>query len=223
MFKVMARAALRVGAALGIVVSGLSASAQQFSGDLLRTDAGSAISRPAGKLNVSRNKVRIETSDVPGGFFLVLGDDDAAYFVRPTQKIYMDAKQSSQLTQMLAVVDPDDACARWRATAIIAGAANETAVQSCKRFGQDTVNGRRAIKYWGISAAGRQYFSWIDPELRFPVRLQYEDGEVVDLTNIQEVPQLESLFVVPAGSRKFYPQQLIDRIKQSDVWVEPVR
>jgi hypothetical protein len=223
MSKVMARAALRVGAALGIVVSGLSASAQQFSGDLVRTDAGSTILRPAGKLNVSRDKVRIETTDVPGGFFLVLGDADAAYFVRPTQKIYMDAKQSTYLTQMLAVVDPDDPCARWRAMAIITGAANETAVQSCKRIGQDTVNGRRAIKYWGIAAAGRQYFSWIDPELRFPVRLQYEDGEVVDLTNIQEVPQLESLFVVPAGSRKFYPQQLIDRIKQSDVWVEPVR
>jgi hypothetical protein len=72
MSKVMARAALRVGAALGIVVSGLSASAQQFSGDLVRTDAGSTILRPAGKLNVSRDKVRIETTDVPGGFSLFL-------------------------------------------------------------------------------------------------------------------------------------------------------
>jgi hypothetical protein len=41
--------------------------------------------------------------------------------------------------------------------------------------------------------------------------------------NIHEAPQPESLFVVPAGYRKFDPQQLVDRVRQSDVWVEPPR
>jgi hypothetical protein len=223
MFKIIARAALRVGAALGIAVSSLSATAQQFSGDLVRRDAGSASSRLAGKLNVLRDKVRIETSDVPDGFFLVLGDAEVAYFVKPIQKIYMDAKQSSRLTQMFAVIDPNDPCTRWRVMEIIAGAADEGTEWNCKRISDDIVNGRRAVKYRGISPANRQYFGWIDPELRFPVRLQYEDGELIDLVNIQEVPQLEGLFALPDGYRKFHPQQVIDRIKQSDVWVEPAR
>jgi hypothetical protein len=188
MLTVFARAALRVGATLGIVVS---ATAQQFSGDLVRRDAGGATSRLFGKLNVSRDKVRIDTSDVPGGFFLIFGDAGAAYFVKPTQKIYMDAKQSSHLTQMFAVVDPDDPCPRWRVMAIIAGAANERSDWNCERTSDDIVNGRHAVKYSGILTVGRQYFSWIDPDHRFPVRLQYEDGEVIDLINIQEVPQSE--------------------------------
>jgi hypothetical protein len=55
------------------------------------------------------------------------------------------------------------------------------------------------------------------------VRFQVEDGTTISLTNIQEAPQPESLFEIPAAFRKFDPQQLIDRIKQSDVWVEPVK
>jgi hypothetical protein len=221
MSKAIVRAALRVGTVLGLAICGLSAPAQQFSGDLVRTDAGGTTPRPVGKLNVLHDKVRLETSDVPSGFFLVLGDADTAYFVRPAQKMFMDAKQSSPLTQMFVVVDPDDPCTRWQTMAIIAGAANETTEWRCGRINYDAVNGRPAIKYWGISPANRQYFGWIDPQLRFPVRLWYEDGTVVDLVNIQETPQPESLFVIPAGHRKFDPGRLIDRIKRSDVWVDP--
>ena len=72
MFKPMLVTAIAVGTALGLAVLAFSAAAQQFSADLTRTGAGGIDPRPAGKLNVSNNKVRIETSDVPGGFFLVL-------------------------------------------------------------------------------------------------------------------------------------------------------
>jgi hypothetical protein len=50
-----------------------------------------------------------------------------------------------------------------------------------------------------------------------------EGNAIIDLTNISEVPQPEGLFEVPAGYQKFDPQQLIERIKQSDVWVEPTQ
>jgi hypothetical protein len=73
--------ALALGAALWLAASALSAPAQQFSADLIRTDAGRAEPRRAGKLNVLNNNVRIETSDIQGGFFLVLGDADAVHFV----------------------------------------------------------------------------------------------------------------------------------------------
>jgi hypothetical protein len=221
MFNTAPITALALGAALWLAASALSAPAQQFSADLIRTDAGRAEPRPAGKLNVLNNNVRIETSDIPGGFFLVLGDADAVYFVRPAQKIFMNAKQSSLLTQVLVAVDPNDPCRQWQAAARIAGAADQSTEWRCERSSDDTVDQHRTIIYQAISPQGRRYLGWINPQLRFPVRLHSEDGAVVELVNIQEAPQLESLFVVPPGYRKFDPQRLIDRIKQSDVWVEP--
>jgi hypothetical protein len=223
MFTLMPVTALAVGTALGLAVLAFSApaQAQQFSADLTRTGAGGIEPRPAGKLNVSNNKVRIETSDAPDGFFLVLGDANAAYFVRPAQKIFMDAKQSSQLPQVFVAVDPADPCARWQVMAKIAGAASQGTEWHCERIGDGTVGERRAIEYRAISPQNLRYFAWIDPQLHFPVRLQSEDGAVVALVDIQEAPQPEELFAVPAGFRKFDPQQLINVIKQSDVWVEP--
>jgi hypothetical protein len=221
MFHAAAVTVLAVGVVLWLPTSAASTLAQQFSADVIRTDAGGVDPRPAGKLNVLNNKVRIETSEVPGGFFLVLGDAGAAYFVRPAQKTFMDAKQSSLLTQVFVAVDPDNPCRQWQAAARIAGAVDESAELRCERSGDDTVTEHRAIRYQTISPQGRRYFCWISPRLGFPVRLQTEDGAVVDLVNIDEAPQLESLFAIPADYRKFDPQRLIDRIKQSDVWVEP--
>jgi hypothetical protein len=213
-------ALLVLGAPVWFAVSGTSAPAQQFSADIVRTDAGSASQRATGKLNVSNAKVRIETSDVPAGFFIVRGDANAAYFVRPAQRTFMDARQSSQLTQVFVAADPNDPCPQWQAMAKIAGAADGTEWR-CERIGPDTLDGRSTIKYRGVSPQNRSYFSWIDLQLNFPVRVQVEGDAIIDLMNISELPQPEGLFEVPGDYRKFDPQQLIERIKQSDVWVEP--
>jgi hypothetical protein len=61
---------------------------------------------------------------------------------------------------------------------------------------------------------------WVDASLNFVTRAEDVGGETVEVTNIHEGPQPAALFDVPAGYRKFDPQQLIDRIKHSDVWVE---
>jgi hypothetical protein len=133
----------------------------------------------------------------------------------------MDARQSSQLIQVFVAVDPDDPCPQWQAMAKIAGAADHGAELPCERVGPDTLDGRSTIKYQSISSQNRSYLSWIDPRLNFPVRVQIEGGAVFDLVNISELPQPEGLFEIPGDYRKFDPQQLIERIKQSDVWVEP--
>jgi hypothetical protein len=220
MSKALPRAALALGAALGVVVSSLPAPAQQFSADLVKAEVGSE-PRPSGKINMSRGRVRLETSDVPAGYFLVLGTD-ASYFLRPAAKVFMDAKQSSLLTQVFVAIDPDNPCTQWQAAARLAGATDNGAEWRCQHVvGDDTVDGRRTIKYQTISPQGRQYFVWIDPQLAFPVRLQTDDGAALEAVNIREAPQDESLFSVPTGYRKFNPQQLIERIRQSDVWVEP--
>lgn len=112
-------------------------------------------SRPAAKLNVLNKNLRIETSDVPDGFFLVLGDANAAYFVRQAQEIYMNAKQSSLLTQVLVAVDPNDPFRQWRAAARIAGAPEQSTEWRCERSGDDSW---RIVSRFCVGASARS--SW---------------------------------------------------------------
>jgi hypothetical protein len=72
-----------------------------------------------------------------------------------------------------------------------------------------------------MSPEGLAHYCLIDPQLGFAVSIAREDGPKIDLANIQQGSPPADLFEIPANFRKFDPHQLIDRIKQSDVWVEP--
>ena len=202
------------------VLSAPSARCGEFSADLVYHNAGSRTAAHSGKLNVADRKIRIEPPALVVGFFIVRSDAAAAYFVRPAQRVFMDAKQSSELTQLLVPVDPDDPCRQWQAMAQIAGVTDQGAAWRCERIGDEAIAGRRTIKYRGISPREDRYLIWIDPRINFVVKLEADDGSTVEVANIQEGPQPEQLFEIPAGYVKFDPQKLIDRIKQSDVWVE---
>jgi hypothetical protein len=212
---------LALGIVGGLAFLGRPAAAQQFSADFVATDVAGRPTGTTGKLYVANGAVRIETSDLPGSLFLVSGTAGTAYLVRPAQRIFMDAKQSSRLTQILVPVDPNDPCKQWQAMAMVAGGAEQAGQWYCYRLGPDSVAGRNVIKYQATSPQGRADYGWIDPQLKFPVTFQYEDGTKIELGNIREASQPARLFEIPADYRKFDPQQLIERIKQSDVWVEP--
>jgi hypothetical protein len=192
----------------------------QFSADLIYDNAGGRTAAHSGKLNVADRKIRIEPPDLPVGFFIVRGDAAAAYFVKPAQRVFMDAKQSSELTQLLVPVDPDNPCPQWQAMAQTAGVTDQGPTWRCERIDDESIAERRTIKYRGISPREDRYLIWIDPRIDFVVKLEANDGSTVEVANIQEGPQPEQLFEIPAGYVKFDPQKLIDRIKQSDVWVE---
>jgi hypothetical protein len=70
-------------------------------------------------------------------------------------------------------------------------------------------------------SSGEQRLGWIDPRLRFPLKIAAEDGTIYELKNIVEEAQTADRFEIPDDFRKFDPRQLIERIKHSDVWVEP--
>jgi hypothetical protein len=197
-----------------------SARAQQFSADLVTTHVDGTPPASAGKLRVFNDKVRIETPDFADGFFLIDGPNRAAYFARPAERVFMDARQSSRLTQLFVAVDPGDPCRQWQIMAKLAGAADSSDPWRCERVGEEIIDGRRAAAYRAISAPGRDIVGWIDPELKFPLRIKMEDGATITVQNIQEGPQSARLFVIPTNFQKFDPQALIKRIKQSDVWVE---
>jgi hypothetical protein len=211
-----------LGILIGLGWPGSLAATQQFSADLIVavTVGGDATAPRSGKIYVLNGKVRVEAPDLPGGFFLLDGTDHTAYFVKPAQRVFMDAKQSTWLTQILVPLDPGDPCRQWQAMAEIAGAADRGGQWRCDRVGRDSVDGRNMIKYRAISPEGVASDCWIDPQLGFVVSVHRDDGAAMDLENIQDELAPAAFFEIPAYFRRFDPHQLIDRIKQSDVWVE---
>jgi len=193
---------------------------RQFSaGFLTSKPSGDAVGAP-GKIYVDASKVRIETSDLPDSYFLIDGGVPTAYLVRPQARVFMDAKQSSQLTRLFLPLVDDDPCPQWETMAEVAGIPNQSGHWSCKAVGQETVEGRSTVKFEATSPRGVSA-GWIDTELKFPLKIETEDGTVFALRNIQEGPQPADLFVVPASYKKFDPRLLIERLKHSDVLVEP--
>ncbi|MGY3621037.1 hypothetical protein [Bradyrhizobium sp. USDA 10063] len=203
---------------VGSALAGVSASAQQFSADLVTTQREKVVR--VGRLRVSESRVRIETTDFADGFFLVDGAKPAAYFVRRRAQVFMDARQSSPLTQMFVAVDPDEPCRQWWAMASLAAPVDPDRWH-CERDGEGTVGDRKADVYRIVAGSGTGFFGWVDRERRFPLQIKTADGAVIAIENIRDEPQPAQSFEIPPGTRKFDPRALIDRIKQSDVWVAP--
>jgi hypothetical protein len=223
-FTIASRPWLRL-LGLGALVSALGgggapALAQHFSADLVRTAIHGGAAASFGNLRVSDDKVRIETPDFPDGFFLIDGASRTAYFARPGERVFMDARQSSRLTQLFVPLDLGDPCLQWQAMAKLAGATDRNDPWRCERVGEESVGGRDVVVYRAISSPGRELLGWIDPKLKFPLRIRLEDGISISVENIREEPQSARLFEIPSSFGKFDPQALLKRIKQSDAWVE---
>jgi hypothetical protein len=215
--------------ALSAVMAALAPSprgnAQEFSANIVTTNPrGETASKPSA-VYVMNGKVRFETPDLPTGFFLVSDDPDTAYFVRPTARVFMDAGGSSRLPQLVVPLDPGDPCRRWQAMAKAVGLIDPNTQEGvqwrCTRIGNETIDGRDAIHYRAVAPQDLQRAAWIDARLRFPLKIVAEDGTTFELKNIVEERQTASQFEIPADFRKFDPRQLIERIKHSDVWVQP--
>ena len=204
---------------IGLLLCGhASAQAQPFSADLVSRQGDATV--PAGRLSVLGDKVRLETPELADGFFLIDGAKPAAYFVRPATRIYMEARQTSRLTRLFVPVDPDEPCRQWQAMARLAGVADQGDWR-CERTGEDTIAGRHVTAYRAVSAANEQILGWIDPEYKFPLQIKTQDGALITVENIRDMLPSAQPFDIPPGFRKFDPQALIERIKQSDVWVAP--
>jgi hypothetical protein len=88
-------------------------------------------------------------------------------------------------------------------------------------LGGSGVDEHGIVEFRVVSPDQQSSQRWVDPRLEFPVKLRAADGTTIALERIRVEAQPASLFVVPAGYRKFTPQAPIDRIKRSDVWVDP--
>ena len=68
--------------------------------------------------------------------------------------------------------------------------------------GNETVNGRSAVKYEGTNSGGEPSSVRLDPKLRFPVKWQGESS-AGELRNIQEGTQSASLFEIPQATERW--------------------
>lgn len=212
----MAKDLAAIAVLLALALLDSPAPAPEFSADIVGTAPGA----PA-RLYVAGDKARIETPEAAGGFFLVDGGANAAYFVKPAQRVFMAARQSSRLTRIFVPLDPADPCRQWRAMAETAGAAAAGEAWRCERLDRETIDGRETIRYRLEGPGQPPLEAWVAPVLRLVVRLVASDGSALTLRHVAEAPQPAGLFVIPADYRLFDPARLIERIKQSDVWVEP--
>jgi HPt (histidine-containing phosphotransfer) domain-containing protein len=195
--------------------------ASEFSADIVSRDAAGTVIGAAAKLYVRNHMVRIETAEASGGFLLINGDAGTAQFVRPAQQLFMEAKQSSRLTQMFVPIDTKEPCQHWQAAARNAGVASAAGEWRCERMEDAIIDGRRAVQFRVSSPESPSSRRWIDADLQFPVKLLAPDGTTIALEHILVEAQPANRFAIPPGFRSFDPRALIERIKHSDAWVDP--
>ena len=198
-----------------------AAHASEFSADIVSRDAAGTAIGAVAKLYVRNHMVRIEAPDAAAGFFLINGDAGTAQFVRPAQQLFMDASQSSRLTQIFVPVDAKEPCRQWQAAASNAGVAGAAGEWRCERTEEEIIDGRRAVQFRVSSPVSPSSRRWIDSDLEFPVKLLASDGTTIALENIRVEAQPANRFTIPPAFRNFDPRALIERVKRSDAWVDP--
>jgi hypothetical protein len=198
-----------------------AAEAQEFSATIVSTTLeGDQTNAGPGHVRVADGKVRLELPDFPDGYFLIDPTANIADFVRPARRVFMEARQSSRLAQLLIPVDPEAPCRQWQTVAVITKLSGPQESWQCTASGTERIGGRDTLRYLTVAPDGHPYDVWIDPALKFAVKIRAEVHAVITVTDIKEGPQPATAFDIPAGFSKFDPQGLIDRLKQSDVWVE---
>jgi len=195
---------------------------QSFSAMLLFHGVDGGPKEATGKLFFDGKRVRLELPDFRQSFFVLAPAQGTAVLVQLPRRQFMEARQSTILSQIFVPVDPLDPCRQWRAMAKIAAVPQPETAWQCVFAGEEIDGTIRLRKYRLESRRDSPLWCWIDVDRAFPVRLRRADGSLIDLVSIRDETPDAALFEIPAGFRKFDPEALLERIRQSDVWVEPV-
>ncbi len=187
----------------------LESPAREFSAEVVSRDSHGETATTVARLYAAHGKVRIETVETFKDYYLIDQDAPSALLVRPGQRVFLKARQSSPLTQVFVPVDASDPCRQWRRAAQDADGGRDLADWRCER-----IKG----SHYRIADDEQRF---IDARLGFPVKVISADGTSLRLEHIRETAQAADLFIVPVGLREFDPRELVERIKQSDVWAAP--
>lgn len=186
-----------------LIAAGLpfAVQAQEFSADTVTHDSSGKIYR--GKVYRSATMIRAESA-TPGanrnGTTIVIVDiaNEISNTLVPNQKMTMVSHGLGALNKVgIALPVDENPCTSVRGGPPPAGT-------GCKKLGEETVNGHHTTK-WEVTEvinghAGTQMV-WVDGNLHTIVKMQFGPF-TEELLNIQEGPQPDSLFVVPADYRQ---------------------
>jgi hypothetical protein len=185
--------AFRLTGGLLLVWGSLPVLAQQFSADLVRQKPqGTATT----KVSVSGDKVRLEVTGQTKQSYVIMDlAKRTSLMVLPDNKTYMVSPpgRTPASIPFFHIDDPDDACAAWDKSVAKTG--------SCKKLGDDTINGRSTVKYTGTAGNGDTGTAWVDSKLHFITKWEGQKN-VAELQNIQEGPKAASLFEIPDDYEK---------------------
>jgi hypothetical protein len=187
--------------------------AHEFSADIVSRDSHGKPVATVAHLYAAHYKVRIEIPESSSDFFLIDRRASSTLLVRPAQRLYVNARQSSPLTQVFVPIEMSNPCRRWRSAFEDAAAGKGRNQWHCNKI--------KAFEFRIASTEDAIERRLIDPHLRFPVKTVAADGTSLTLENIRETPQQAYLFTVPRGYHAFDPMAVVERIKHSDVWAAP--
>ena len=154
---------------------------------------GSDGTTASGTMYFGGAKMRTElTTD--GQNVVVLADPAAKsqYVLMPSEKVYMQMPigQGPVSIPITGPSDPGNPCS---------GASGNT---DCVKGKNESVSGYDAVRWDYTNADGVHTRAWVSTKLRFPVKVQGDDGSSMEFSAIAEGPQAASLFGIPAGYKK---------------------
>src|SRR5438128_3291286 len=174
----------------------------QFSADMSMTSQRNP-DGAKGKIYFDKGNTRMDMS-MQGRDISVIRDNNAktSYTLMHEQKMYMEMKDGQRpmgrgprMPDMKAY--SANACENEKEEGV-----------TCKKVGEETVNGRDCEKYEFTSAdPQKNRTAWVDKKLHFPVKLVSTDS-TMNLTNIKEGPQDKSHFEVPSDYQKLDPAMM---------------
>lgn len=176
-----------------MLVLSVPALSQEFSAELVRQKPQNAAST---KVFVSGDKIRFEASGQKSASYSIINlAQRTSAMVLPDSKSYVvsPAGHVSASYPLFHIDDPENACTAWEKVI--------EKPESCKKIGEDTVNGRSAIKYSGATENGDTGTAWVDRKLHFVIKW---DGQksAAELQKIEEGQQAASLFEIPRDFQK---------------------
>ena len=179
-----------------LIWGSMPAFAQQFSAEMVRQKPQGAAKS---KVAVNGATVRLDTEgQVQANYAILNLTAMQSSMVLPETKSYV-VSQPGHLQSSIPffiVEDPDNACPAWEKSMKAPG--------TCKKVGDETINGRSSVKYTGNTDIGEPGTFWIDRKLRFVIKWD-GDKSAAELQKIQEGPQSASLFEIPTDYEKIDP------------------
>ena len=174
--------------------------------------------KPVSRIYLGDGRVRLESEDTSSIGAIVLDPaHGTTLIVNDPAKSYIDAGMFTSLVTvgfapLMKVLRPagsGDPCSQWNSAVNPFGAfakssdGNQPQQWTCKSLGSESVNGRSAQK-WAVTSndpSDGPMTIWVDDKLHVLSRTQEKDG-TMEMRNIHEGPQPDSLFTPPANYKK---------------------